>query len=134
VTGRAALLDYANDVLDGKFSLGPRAPRTAALLARLALEDWLDEQSASWCAVNGKSPTTASKLVVLRINMGVDVGERARRAWHSLSRAVHHHAYELQPSQAEVRHLVGQVRVLAAQAAPSAASTRLGLDGSEGSY
>jgi hypothetical protein len=51
VIGRTALLDYADDVLDGKFSLGRRAPRTAALLARLALEDWLNEQSASWCPV-----------------------------------------------------------------------------------
>ncbi|MGA9679008.1 MAG: hypothetical protein WBR28_28380 [Mycobacterium sp.] len=50
------------------------------------------------------------------------MGERARRVWHSLSQAVHHHAYELQPSPAEVRHLVGQVRDLAAQAASSTAS------------
>jgi hypothetical protein len=122
VIGRTALLDYADDLLDGKFSLGRRAPRTAALLARLALEDWLNEQSASWCPVSGKSPTTASKLVVLRTNRGADVGERARRAWHSLSRAVHHHSYELQPSQSEVRHLVGQVRDLAAQAGPNAST------------
>ncbi|MGA8254169.1 MAG: hypothetical protein WB989_27045 [Mycobacterium sp.] len=51
------------------------------------------------------------------------MGERARRVWHSLSQAVHHHAYELQPSPAEVRHLVGQVRDLAAQAASSTASS-----------
>ncbi len=112
---RTALLEYADEVLDGRIALGPRAPRTAALLARLALEDWLDERSASWCAASQKPPTTASKLVVLGRNEGADVGERARRVWHSLSRAVHHHAYELQPSPAEVRHLVRQVRELAAQ-------------------
>jgi hypothetical protein len=32
--------------------------------------------------------------------------------WQALSRAVHHHAYELQPSVAEVKHLVGRVRAL----------------------
>ncbi len=110
--GRAALLDYADEVLDGRIALGPRSARTAALLARLALEDWLNEESASWCAVSTSSPTINSKLVVLVRNRGADVGERARRVWHSLSRAVHHHAYELQPSAAEVRHLVDQVRAL----------------------
>jgi hypothetical protein len=110
--GRAALLDYADEVLDGRIALGPRAARTAALLARLALEDWLNEQSASWSAVSGKPPTTNSKIVVLGRYRGAKVGERTRLLWHSLSRAVHHHAYELQPSSAEVRHLVGLVREL----------------------
>ena len=110
--GRAALLDYADGVLDGTIDLGPRAARTAALLARLALEDWLTEQSASWWAASEKAPTMNSKLVVLGRNQGAEKGEHARRVWHSLSRAVHHHAYELQPSAAEVRHLVGQVRAL----------------------
>ncbi|MEB3982517.1 hypothetical protein OQ968_14735 [Mycobacterium sp. 663a-19] len=108
--GRAALLDYADDVLDGTITLGSRAARTAALLARLALEDWLNEESASWSSASEKSPTVNSKLVVLGRNRGAEVGERVRRVWHSLSRAVHHHAYELQPSPAEVRHLAGQVR------------------------
>jgi hypothetical protein len=110
--GRAALLDYADDVLDGTIALGPRAARTAALLGRLALEGWINEQSTSWSSAGEKSPTMNSKLVVLGRNRGANVGERARRVWHSLSRAVHHHAYELQPSAAEVRHLVGQVRAL----------------------
>jgi hypothetical protein len=120
MTGRTALLNYADQVLDGLIDLGPRAARTAALLARMALEDWVDEQSGSWCVAGAKPPTTTSKLVVLGWNKGADVGERARRVWHSLSRAVHHHAYELQPSPAEVRHLVSQVRDLAAAAAPPA--------------
>jgi hypothetical protein len=112
MTGRAALLDYADEVLDGGIALGPRSARTAALLARLALEDWLNEESAVWDKGSEKPPTTNSKLVVLARNRGAEVGERARRVWHSLSRAVHHHAYELQPSPTEVRHLVKQVRHL----------------------
>ncbi|OBG78139.1 MULTISPECIES: hypothetical protein [unclassified Mycobacterium] len=112
--GRAALLTYADEVLDGTIAMGPRAARTAALLARLALEDWLNEASASWSSTAGDNPPTAnSKLVVLSRKRGPEVGERARRVWHALSRAVHHHAYELQPSAAEVRHLVVQVRELA---------------------
>ena len=109
---RAALLDYADQVLDGTISLGSRAARTAALLARCAFEDWLDQQSAVWSAASEYRPTTNSKLVVLGVHQGVEVGERAQRVWQALSLAVHHHAYELQPSVAEVRYLLGQVREL----------------------
>ncbi|WP_244269066.1 hypothetical protein [Mycobacterium parascrofulaceum] len=78
----------------------------------MAFEDWLDEQNASWAATSEKPPTMISKLVVLSSFRGPDVGEQARRVWYSLSRAVHHHAYELQPSLTEVRHLVAQTRSL----------------------
>ncbi|ULN48889.1 hypothetical protein MI170_05800 [Mycolicibacterium goodii] len=112
MTDRSALLDFADQVLDGTVNLGVRGPRTAALLARRAFEDWLDEISRSWAvhADTDRSPTTSSKLVVLGALRGEPLGEKAKRVWHGLSRAVHHHAYELQPSVAEVRSLVCQVR------------------------
>jgi hypothetical protein len=112
MTHRAELLDYADDVLDGTIALGSRGPRTAALLARCALEDWLDEQSATWSTPSGYRPTTNSKLAVLGALRGIDIGERAKHLWHALSRACHHHAYELQPSAAEVKGLVHDVRQL----------------------
>lgn len=112
MTDRIALLEHAEEVLDGKVALGSSGPRTAALLARCAFEDWLDEQSATW-APNYPSPSTRSKLVLLEILGDRDVGAQARWTWEALSRSVHHHAYELQPSVAEVRHLVEQVRRLA---------------------
>jgi hypothetical protein len=114
MTDRAELLGYAEQVLDGTVSLGERGPRTAALLARRAFEEWLNEFSASWWtqAVSDRPPTTSSKLVALGALHGMELGERAKRVWHGLSRAVHHHAYELQPSVAEVRQLVGQVRTV----------------------
>ena len=107
--------------------LADRGPRTAALLARAALEDWLDEQSASWLSPALGFPTTRSKVVALASVRGPAVGEQVRQVWHGLSRAVHHHAYELQPSVAEIRHLVGEVRELEgldrpAQRAPGVAA------------
>jgi hypothetical protein len=116
MTDRTELLGYAEQVLDGTVSLGARGPRTAALLARRAFEDWLDELSASWSTqvVSDRSPTTSSKLVALGALQGMELGEHAKRVWHGLSRAVHHHAYELQPSAVEIRHLVGQVRAVCA--------------------
>jgi hypothetical protein len=119
MTDRTTMLDFADEVLRGSIDLGTRSARTAALLARCAFEDWLNQQSASWASaattnVGRSSPTTNSKLVVLAAFQGIEVGESAKRVWHGLSRAVHHHAYELQPSPAEVRNLVLQVRELCA--------------------
>lgn len=112
MSDRAELLGYADQVLDGAYGLGARGPRTAALLARRAFEGWLDELSASWSTQvdSDRPPTTSSKLVALGALQGMDLGEQAKRVWHALSRAVHHHAYELQPSVSEVRQLIGQVR------------------------
>lgn len=115
MTGGGKLLDYADRLLDGEFGLGARGPRIAALLARTVLEEWLDEQSGSWLSSALGHPTARSKIVALGAIRGRAVGERTRRVWHALSRAVHHHAYELQPSVAEVRQLVSAVRGLQRQ-------------------
>lgn len=111
MTDRAALLAHAEDILNGKVALGASGPRTAALLARCAFEDWLDEQSAAWASPY-PFPSTKSKLVVLEVLGDPDQGVQARRIWEALSRCVHHHAYELQPPVSEVRYLVDQVRGL----------------------
>jgi hypothetical protein len=112
VSGRGALLDHAEEVLEGKVALGSSGPRTAALLARCAFEEWLEEQSSAWAPTSYPFPSTRSKLVVLEVLIDRDVGVKARWIWDALSRSVHHHAYEMQPSVAEVRHLVDQVRGL----------------------
>lgn len=110
MTERAALFDYAEQILDGKVALGSSGPRTAALLTRCALEEWLDEQSASWALTSCPRPSRRSKLVGLEALGDRSAGARARRLWEYLSRAAHHHSYELQPSASEVRHLLKQVR------------------------
>ena len=111
MSDRSALLDYAEQILDGTVALGSRSARVAALLARSAFEDWLDEQNA-WVVTSTKRPNTASKLVALCTREDREIGHRAMRAWDGLSRACHHHSYELQPSAVEVRHLVAAVRTL----------------------
>ena len=113
MTDHTGLLDYAEQVLDEKVALGSSGPRTAALLARCALEEWLDDKSAAWASQSYPFPTMKSKLVALEVLEDRDLGKRAQRVWNALSRNVHHHAYELQPSAAEVRLLVKQVRELA---------------------
>lgn len=109
---QSGLLDYAEAIIDGKIELRACGPRAAALLARCVFEQWLDEQCSSWVQAAQPRPTTRSKLVVLGTRQGRKVGQEATRLWAGLSRAVHQHAYELQPSASEVRALVFQVRVL----------------------
>jgi hypothetical protein len=78
-------------------------PRIAALLARRAMETtmrrlWerrtLDLQSCSMRV----------QLICLRTYLGdADLAARAGHAWSALSRACHHHPYELAPTAAELR-------------------------------
>lgn len=112
---RTSVLDHADRLLEGEYGLGARGPRIAALLSRSVLEDWIDEQNASWVKPVYPHPTTRSKLVALGALKDTALGEQAELVWHGLSLAVHRHAYELQPSLAEIRHLVGAVRRLQEQ-------------------
>ena len=112
MSDRGALLDYADQLIDGALDLGARSTRVAAVLARSAFEDWLDEQ-CPWAATATARPSTSAKLAVLdALDDDTDFGERAKRVWHGLSRVCHHHSYELQPSPHEVRQLVAEVRRL----------------------
>ena len=78
-------------------------PRTAALLARQALELALD---GLW----GVRPQTAglaaasmrSQLLCLTAYLGEDAAARAAYLFAALSRACHYHCYELAPTAAEL--------------------------------
>lgn len=53
-----------------------------------------------------------SKIIVTRMLRGDETGDRAALAWAGLSRACHHHAYELAPAEDEVNRWLGLVSVL----------------------
>jgi hypothetical protein len=77
-------------------------PRAAALLARQALEMTVDEY---WMARNIalSSCPTLQQLICLRQYAGdTELAGRMHHAWDALSRACHHHPYELPPSAAEL--------------------------------
>ena len=86
-------------------------PRAAALLARQALENGL---GAFWRArapsVEGVS--TRAQLLCLRHYADEEVAERASYAWHALSRACHHHVYELAPTGEELRNWIDDVQAV----------------------
>lgn len=87
---------------------GGLSARMAAFLARRALEEIID---ARCIRVDARAPraTTRSQLVALRVLDDADAAARAAIAWNRLSNACHLHAYELQPSVAEVEQLCGVV-------------------------
>lgn len=100
-------------------------PRTCTWLIRLALEHALDD---FWTARRAEVATANRRAQLLALTRCVDgqVGRQATELWHVLSRAAHHHAYELAPTAAELRSWHGGVRDVVdglATAAPVVART-----------
>jgi len=80
--------------------------RIAAFLARQALEEIIELRCAD---LGAPAPwaNTRSKLVILRSLDTEEAADRAAIAWNRLSVACHVHAFELQPSAAEIEYLCG---------------------------
>jgi hypothetical protein len=114
------LLAHAQSILTTR-AAGGLSARMAAFLARRALEEIIDARCIS---ADARAPraNTRSQLLILRILDDADLASRAAVAWHRLSNACHLHAYELQPSVAEVEQLCGVVAGLI-PATPSVVST-----------
>ena len=85
--------------------------RMAAFLARQALEEIVEIRCAH---VGARAPraSTRSQLVVLRALDTEAAADHAAIAWNRLSVACHVHAFELQPSAAEIEYLCGVVESL----------------------
>lgn len=118
----AALLEQASAVL---LEASPYSNRAACWIARAALEDAVDDLLASRQRSVPKA-TMRSKLTLLQVGFGQDdeVPARAEYAWSGLTQACHHHAFELAPSAAEVRHLIELVGALIERSAQRAAPSR----------
>ncbi|WP_091407236.1 hypothetical protein [Micromonospora saelicesensis] len=74
----------------------------AVCLTRLALEQGLRHY---WdqVAPSVVDRSMRNQLLVLPTFAGAEAASTARTAWHGLSRAMHHHTYELAPTVAELR-------------------------------
>ncbi|MCW2903272.1 MAG: hypothetical protein JWO67_5537 [Streptosporangiaceae bacterium] len=79
-------------------------PRTAAFLIRAALEL---ELRAFWDCTEpgtGEASMRAQLLVLATYSPpGAETARDVAATWHALSRACHHHPYELAPTAAELR-------------------------------
>ncbi|MDE0168719.1 MAG: hypothetical protein OXS29_04290 [bacterium] len=108
----ADLLDHARSLIERQEGSEGVWPRAAALLTRQVLEDALDRL---WLAIHPgvASASRATQLTCLGL-MITDAGlvADARSAWASLSRACHHHHYELGPTAAELERWIRQTEHL----------------------
>ncbi|GGC53593.1 hypothetical protein IEU95_09920 [Hoyosella rhizosphaerae] len=108
-TPAVVLLRYAEQIVDGDANADNiQSVRGAAFLARQALEELVTDQCQNFNSELGRA-SMRSKLIVLRQLGDSDHAEAASLAWHGLSNACHHHAYELAPTVDEVRHLCAMV-------------------------
>lgn len=89
-------------------------PRACAWLIRLALEHALD---AFWARHRPPvaEATRRAQLIVLTRTVDPDLGRRCAELWQTLSRAAHHHAYELAPTAVELRSWLDAARDVVAQ-------------------
>jgi hypothetical protein len=77
-------------------------PRASALLARQALEAGL-RQFWERRAVDLGGYSMQAQLICLRTYLGdAELAARTSHAWSALSRACHHHSYELAPTATEL--------------------------------
>jgi hypothetical protein len=84
-------------------------PRAAALLARQALEQGLDDYWSSRQMALESCPTLP-QLICLREYLGDDaLAGEVHHAWNALSRACHQHPYELAPTVGEIGRWIATV-------------------------
>jgi hypothetical protein len=91
-------------------------PRASALLASRALEAAVHRLWESK-ALDLRGCSMRVQLICLRMYLGdAELTARASHAWSALSRACHHHPYELAPTAAELRGWLSVVEALVLKA------------------
>jgi hypothetical protein len=89
-------------------------PRASALLGLRALEAALERLWAKHALELGGC-SMRTQLICLRSYLDAPLAARASHAWSALSRACHHHPYELAPTAAELLALFSVVGELTQQ-------------------
>ena len=105
-------------------------PRAAAILARQALEGALD-QLWSRIAPGVENASVRAQLVCLAEYIDTRLASRIRYAWHGLSDACHHHAYELPPTLSELEGWLRDVETLIAEVESPVRQEALGAQAPE---
>lgn len=77
-------------------------PRAAALLTRQALEEAVDQYWVERQMPLDSLPTSVQLVCMRMITSEAGLPARAHEVWGALSRACHHHPYELAPTVGEL--------------------------------
>ncbi len=112
----AELLEMAYEILEhARFGLSGSWPRAVALLGRQALEEGLDtfwEQNLPQM----RYATRRSQTLCLEQFVSDSlVTDGVKVSWAALTRACHHHPFELSPTEAELKVWLGRVETLVEQ-------------------
>ncbi|MCZ7588256.1 MAG: hypothetical protein M5U27_05205 [Gaiella sp.] len=86
-------------------------PRAAALLARQAVEDAMTRVLAVR-APGAERCANRPRLLCLREYVPDELAERTAFLWATLSRACHHHPYELSPNADEINAWIGEAEAV----------------------
>lgn len=86
-------------------------PRSSAILGRQALEIALDQFWARTAPGVEAAPRRA-QMICLSEYGDDQLAKRVRYAWHALSNACHHHAYDLPPIESELSGWLDDVEAL----------------------
>lgn len=108
------LLQQAEQVLDGRLLVASHRERAACWLARAAFEQIVADLLIQAGHDPGEATmrTQLSCLEAAYLNDRPGLANQAEYAWAALSCAAHEHAFELSPTESEVRHLLTVVRKL----------------------
>ena len=88
--------------------------RASALLARQSLERAMDLLWRRRAPIVARCSMASQLLVLPSYLRDQEAARDASYAWSALSRACHHHAYELPPTASELRSLIKLTRRVAA--------------------
>lgn len=99
----------------------PYRPRAVALLGRQALEAALDDHWRTRAPGVEECPMRTQLICLPVFLSDAPLAERASYAWWALTRACHHHPYDLAPTPSELADLLGTVEELTAQLRPVSA-------------
>ena len=120
-------LDQAERLLQGSGPVGHQSLRMVCWLLRSVLEQTYRELVDAQGADLGSSSNKAARICLRALydDTAPDLADDAESAWIRLSRAVHHHAYELSPALSEVEDLARRVIQVAEFAARRTRCRRL---------
>ncbi|QIS05853.1 hypothetical protein F5X71_29280 [Nocardia brasiliensis] len=118
----AERLDTVDRLLAGAVTdAGGLWSRATAWILRIALEQSVDELWTRVAPALMRCPMRA-QLIALRTFAGPEVAAQVGVLWAALSRAAHHHDYELAPSVTDLRRWREQTVALVADLAAAGAS------------
>lgn len=116
MTLSANLVAWARAVLDHpELTVAGAWPRAAALLGRQALEEGVDDFWKRSLPAMGDANRSTQLACLDQYLKDVDLVRGIRTSWAALSRACHHHVYELAPTAPELDHWLTSVENLVAR-------------------